>query len=150
MKPEMSMSPNSFLYAGWQIDIIYTNRGKLYCTHEYYVDGVLNPLEQAERLDFMTGNVDSYNDDDDYDSGSSSYLDDNDDDYSGYRMSEAERRRRDAMLNRFEEARKQRETRKALIIGGIMIAASIIFASSPGIILFIGAMLLSAKISKMF
>ena len=117
---------------------------------DYDVDGVLNPLEQAERLDFMTGSAESYNDDD-YDSGSSSYLDDDDDDDDcGYRMSDEAIRRQDEMLNRLDEARKKREARKALIIGGIMIAECIIFASSPGIILFIGAMLFSAKISKMF
>ena len=116
---------------------------------DYDVDGVLNPLEQAERLDFMTGSAESYNDDD-YDSGGSSSLDDDDDDDCGYRMSDEAIRRQEEMLNRLDEARKKREARKAMIIGGIMIAASIIFASSPGIILFIGAMLFSAKISKMF
>ncbi len=116
---------------------------------DYDVDGVLNPLEQSERLDFMTGDSESYNDSD-YDSRNSSYLNDDDDDDCGYRLSDEAIRRQDEMDKRFREARERRETKKTLIICGIMIASCIIFASSPGIILFIGAMLLSAKISKMF
>ena len=117
---------------------------------DYDVDGKLNPVEQAERLDFITGYTDD--DEDEYvDSCDTDFdEDDDDDDYCGYCLTEAERQRQDEMLNRLREAQERRKKKQTLIICGIMIVSCIVFASSPGIILFIGAMLFSAKISKMF
>ncbi len=120
---------------------------------DYDVDGVLSPLEQADKLDFMTGDAESYNGDD-YDSGSPSYLDDDDDDDDGddcgYYISEEEIRKQEEMLKSLNEAQEARKARSTLIVCGIIIAACFIFASSPGIILFIGGMLFSAKLSKIF
>ena len=117
---------------------------------DYDVDDKLNPVEQANRLDFITG----YSDDDedgyvDSCSDDTDLYDDNDD-YCGYYMSEAERQKQDDMLKELREAHKRREARKALIICGILMVSGIVFASSPGVVLFIGLMLLSAKISKIF
>ena len=116
---------------------------------DYDVDDKLNPVEQANRLDFITG----YSDDDE-----DEYVDSCDDDTDlyddndccGYYMSEAERQKQDDMLKELREAHKRREARKALIVCGILMVSGIVFASSPGVVLFIGLMLLSAKISKIF
>lgn len=116
---------------------------------DYDVDDKLNPVEQANRLDFITG----YSDDDE-----DEYVDSCDDDtdlyddndYCGYYISETERQKQDDMLKELREAHKRREAKKALIICGILMVSSIVFAGSPGVILFIGLMLLSAKISKIF
>ena len=120
---------------------------------DYDADGVLSPLEQSYKLDFMTGDIegneDEYGDSHDTDFDDD-YEDDDDDDDCGYYMSDAERQRQDEMLNKIVEANERREARKALIICGIMLVACVLFASSPGIILFIGAMILSAKLGKMF
>ncbi len=145
---------------------------------DYDVDGVLNPVEQACKLDFMTGDIEEYGDENDYKPANLTYLDPDDlkdldederrealedagydpDDYDpdeyygggGSYMSEEESRKWDESLNTIQKAHEKREQKKALIIVGIFCVACIVFASSPGIILFIGAMLLSAKISKMF
>ncbi len=145
---------------------------------DYDVDGVLNPVEQACKLDFMTGDIEEYSNDKDYKPANLTYLDPDDledmdederrealedagydpDEYDpddfygggGSYMSEEERRKQDERLNAIQKAHEKREQTKALIIIGILSVACIVFASSPGIILFIGAMLLSAKISKMF
>ena len=116
---------------------------------DYDADGVLNPLEQSYKLDFMTGHIEGYEDENE-DSYESDYDDDDDDDDCGYYMSDEERRRQDEMMKQLKEAHERREAKKALIICGILVVSSIVFASSPGIILFIGAMILSAKIGKMF
>lgn len=118
---------------------------------DYDVDDKLNPVEQANRLDFITGYSDD-NEDGYVDSCSddTDLYDDDDDDYCGYYMSEAERQKQDDMLKELREAHKRREARKALIICGILMVSGIVFASSPGVVLFIGLMLLSAKISKIF
>ncbi len=113
---------------------------------DYDADGTLSPLEQSCKLDFITGDIEGDVDEDDCESDS--YTDYDDDEDSGYRLSEEAIRRQDEMLKRLDEARKRRKARKSLIICGIMITSCIIFASSPGIILFIGAMLFSAKMSK--
>lgn len=113
---------------------------------DYDVDGVLNPVEQANRLDFMTGGAEEIDDDDEYEADD--YSDSDDDDDGGYSMSEEERRKWEEKLNAISEANKIRKQRKNLIIIGILSVACIVFAKSPGIILFIGAMILSAKISK--
>jgi len=117
---------------------------------DYDVDDKLNPVEQANRLDFITGYSDD--DEDGYVDSRSDDTDlyDDDNDYCGYYMSEAERQKQDDMLKELREAHKRREARKALIICGILMVSSIVFASSPGVVLFIGLMLLSAKISKIF
>ena len=117
---------------------------------DYDVDDKLNPVEQANRLDFITG----YTDDgeDEYTDSCGDYTDlyDDDDDGYGYYMSEAERQKQDDMLKELREAHKRREAKKALIICGILMVSGIVFASSPGVVLFIGLMLLSAKISRIF
>lgn len=117
---------------------------------DYDADGVLNPLEQSYKLDFMTGHIEGYEDEDEDSYDSDYYYDDDDDDDCGYCMSDTERKKWDETLNQLKEAHERREAKKVLIICGILIVSSIIFASSPGIILFIGAMILSAKIGKMF
>ncbi|MCR5789353.1 MAG: hypothetical protein K6G83_05625 [Lachnospiraceae bacterium] len=140
---------------------------------DYDVDGVLNPVEQLDRLVFLTGYVEKESDDDGYEPGNLTYLDPDDlddmdederrdaledagydpDDYygcSGSCMSEEESRKWDETLDTIRKSHEKREHNKALIIIGILSVACIVFASSPGIILFIGAMLLSAKISKIF
>ena len=115
---------------------------------DYDVDDKLNPVEQADRLDFITGYSD---DDDEYVDSCADDTDLYDDaDGCGYYMSEAERQRQDEMLNRLTEAHKRREAKKALIICGILMVSGIVFAGSPGVVLFIGLMLLSAKISRIF
>lgn len=119
---------------------------------DYDADGVLNPLEQSYKLDFMTGHIEC--DEDEYEDSYDADLDDDDDDDDyddcGYRMSDAERRRQDEMLKRLKEAHERREAKKVLIICGILLVSGIVFASSPGVVLFIGAILISAKISKIF
>ena len=116
---------------------------------DYDVDDKLNPVEQANRLDFITGYSDD--DEDEYVDSCDDDMDLYDDnDYCGYYISETERQKQDDMLKELREAHKRREAKKALIICGILMVSSIVFASSPGVVLFIGLMLLSAKISKIF
>lgn len=102
---------------------------------DYDVDDKLNPVEQANRLDFITGYSD--NDEEEY---VDSCGDDKDlyDDDSRYYMSDAERRRQDEVLNRLKEARERREAKKALIICGILMVSGIVFASSPGLFYSLG------------
>ena len=115
---------------------------------DYDADGVLSPLEQSYKLDFITGDIEE--DSDDYESDFDADDDDDDDDDGAYYISPAALRREDDYVKRMKAENERRKSRQMMIIFGILFVSSMVFANSPGIVLFIAAMLFSAKISRIF
>lgn len=69
---------------------------------------------------------------------------------SGYRSEKKSSSFKEIDHKKLMEDVRRADARRNLIALGILVVVSIIFADSPGITLFVGAMLLSAKISRVF
>lgn len=85
--------------------------------------------------------------------GISSGFDEDDDVdtvYGGGYHSSSKKTYHEIDFDKLREDVKRAEARRNLIAIGIVAVVAIIFPSSPGIALFVGAMLLSAKISGVF
>ena len=79
--------------------------------------------------------------------------DDDDMDFSiqgGYRTNNSSRKNKEIDHEKLMQDVRRADMNRTLIAFGILIVASIVFSDSPGIVLFLGGMMLSAKISGVF
>lgn len=112
-------------------------------------DGHIDPIEAAYIRE--TFNIDdNYYGSSKYDGYTDTDFDDDDDDSDVCYVSPEKCKEIHDMVEEIKKSAEEEQQNKNRIALGIFFVACIVFASSPAIALFIGGIMLSAKISKIF